>query len=74
MGEHWYRVLCDDLYANGQDVYFSRLETVDTFFRANRYDALLYSMSHSLVESKLLVTADYVEQTIADRSTGARCL
>jgi hypothetical protein len=71
MGEQIPGVVCIDLYANDQDVYFSEFtftrKRCETFFQPIVADALLYSMSNGLVESHL-VTSDYVEKTIADRS------
>jgi hypothetical protein len=72
MGEHLPPgIVCIDLYANDTDVYFSEFtftrQRCNTFFAPIVADALLYSMSHGLVTSNL-VTGDYVEQTIADRS------
>jgi hypothetical protein len=71
MGENIPGIVCIDLYANDQDVYFSEFtftrKRCDTFFEPIVADALLYSMSNGLIDSNL-VTADYVEKTIADRS------
>jgi bifunctional DNase/RNase len=71
MGEHIPGIVCIDVYANDQDVYFSEFTFTrggcHTFFEPIVADALLYSMSNGLIESHL-VTSDYVEKTIADRS------
>lgn len=71
MGENIPGIVCIDLYANDQDVYFSEFtftrKRCDTFFQPIVADALLYSMSNGLIASHL-VTSDYVKKTIADRS------
>jgi hypothetical protein len=64
-------VVCIDLHATNEDVYFSEFtftrKRCETFFEPIVADALLYSMSNGLIASHL-VTSYYVEQTIADRS------
>ena len=71
MGENIPGVVCIDLYANDEDVYFSEFtftrHQCREHFQPIVADGLLYSMSHGLIESHL-VTSEYVEKTIADRS------